>query len=246
MFKIEDYFAKINVLDHGHVELFDGMWMDPRLKIVNSARVSFAKESKELTDKDLKLIQYLKDHEHFSTFRHSYFSFRIKAPIIVFRQWWKYQIGSNWEELENTGSIIITDTSWNEASGRYQEFKPEFYIPNEIRIQSKDNKQGSFGSLDTLPNGENCLDFFKKSCEESYERYKYLISANVAKEQARCLLPQNIYSECIWTCSVQTIIYFLHQRLKQDAQFEIREYAKAILALVKPIFTPLVLTDQQD
>lgn len=251
-FNIKDHFRKIDVLDKGHVELMDGMITDPMLKVINSARVSFLKETTELTDRDRKLIKFLVDHEHFSTLRHSYFSFRVKAPLSVFRQWWKYQIGSEWVENENVGSIEIPDTSWNEASGRYVEFEPEFYIPEVIRIQSKDNKQGSHGKLglinpyyssDTENDGPmpaiahatDPVDFFKASCERQYSDYKTLVAQGAAKEQARMLLPQGIYSECIWTCSLQTIMFFLHQRLKEDAQWEIREYAKAIHELVKPL-----------
>jgi thymidylate synthase (FAD) len=240
-FNIKDHFRKIDVLDKGHVELMDGMITDPMLKVINSARVSFLKETTELTDRDRKLIKFLVDHEHFSTLRHSYFSFRVKAPLSVFRQWWKYQIGSEWVENENVGSIEIPDTSWNEASGRYVEFEPEFYIPEAIRIQSKDNKQGSHGKLEVripvehLDNGLDPVSFFEHSCIRQYEDYKELVKAGAAKEQARMLLPQGIYSECIWTCSLQTIMFFLHQRLKEDAQWEIREYAKSIHELVKPL-----------
>jgi thymidylate synthase (FAD) len=238
-FDMTSYFKKLSVLDKGHVDFFDGMISDPRLKIVNAARVSFHKEANELTDKDIKLIDFLYKHEHFSTFRHSFFSFRVKAPLIVFRQWWKYSISSEWVENENVGTIQLPETNWNEKSGRYSEFQPEFYIPNEIRIQSKSNKQGSEGKLNVLENGEDPVKFFEQSCNMLYERYEYMIKSGAAKEQARALLPQNIYSECIWTCSLQCVLYFLHQRLKQDAQYEIREYAKAVLNILSPILEPL-------
>lgn len=238
-FNIKDFFGTKKVLDKGHVELIDGMICDPRLKIVNAARVSFNKEVKELSEKDIKLISFLHEHEHYSTFRHSYFSFRIKAPLSVFRQWWKYQIGCDWIENENIGTIQIPETNWNEASGRYVEFEPDFYVPEEIRIQSKINKQGSEGKLLSLANGEDPVKYFEDSCNLMYDRYQYLIKSGAAKEQSRLLLPPNIYSECIWTCSLQCILYFLHQRLKDDAQFEIREYAKAVAKLITPIISPL-------
>lgn len=235
------FLGSVSVLDKGHVELCDGMVCDPKLKIVNAARVSFNKEVQELSDKDIKLIDFLFKHEHFSTFRHSYFSFRVKAPLLVFRQFWKYQIGSDWVENENVGTIQIPETNWNEMSGRYVEFEPEFYIPQEIRIQSKNNKQGSEGKLLLLENGEDPVQFFETSCNQMYEKYNYLVKAGAAKEQARALLPQNIYSECMWTASLQCILYVLHQRLKSDAQFEIREYAKAIAQLMSPIMEPLAI-----
>src|SRR5580698_2905750 len=84
-FDVTKMFRKIDVLDHGHVELFDAMILDPRLKVANAARVSYKKESKEYSEKDAKLVKFLFDHGHFSTYRHSYFSFRIKAPLFVFR-----------------------------------------------------------------------------------------------------------------------------------------------------------------
>ena len=245
-FDIKQFFAKIQVLDKGHIEFFDGMVQDPRLKIVNAARVSFSKEVSDLTEKDIKLIDFLYKHEHFSTFRHSFFSFRVKAPLLVFRQWWKYQISSEWIENENIGTIEIPETNWNESSGRYVEFKPEFYIPQEIRIQSKNNKQGSEGRLTNLQNGEDPVKFFEDSCNVLYDRYSYMVKSGAAKEQARCLLPQNIYSECVWTCSLQCLLYFLHQRLKTDAQFEIREYARATLTLIKPLLAPLDIGINKD
>jgi thymidylate synthase (FAD) len=238
-FNIANFFGKKEVLDKGHVELFDGMLMDPRLKIVNAARVSFNKEVFELSDKDVKLIEFLHKHEHYSTFRHSYFSFRIKAPLLVFRQFWKYQIGCDWIENENVGTIQIPETNWNEMSGRYVEFQPEFYIPNEIRIQSKNNKQGSEGKLLSLSGGEDPIVYFEQACSRTYDQYEYMVKSGAAKEQARALLPQNIYSECVWTCSLQCILWFLHQRLKTDAQFEIRQYALAVANLMCPILDPL-------
>lgn len=240
-FNISSFFQKKNVLDHGSVELIDGMLTDPKLKIVNAARVSFDKESYELSEKDIKLISYLYSHEHFSTFRHSYFTFRIHAPILVMRQWWKYSIGSEWVENENIGEIKLPSTDWNENSLRYSEVSPKFYIPDTIRIQSKNNKQGSDGKLEQLSNGEDPVKFFEQSCMRQYQDYQYLVQSGGAKEQARGLLPQNIYTQCIWTCSLQTIIYFLHQRLKQDAQFEIRQYAMSIKDIIEPIFVPLKL-----
>lgn len=249
-FNIKDYFKKELVLDKGHVELIDGMVMEPMLKVINAARVSFNKQVNVLSEKDEKLIKFLIDHEHFSTLRHSYFTFRVKAPLCVFRQWWKYQIGSSWIENEEftSNSIEIHDTSWNEESGRYVEFTPEFYIPTTIRIQSKDNKQGSEGKLESIETDrsqffdgtikittEDPVKFFENSCMRQYANYTLLVSQGAAKEQCRMLLPQNLYSECIWTCSLQTILFFLHQRLKEDAQWEIRQYANSVHNLVKPL-----------
>lgn len=234
-FNITNYFEKIDVLDKGSVELIDGMVSHPLLKVVNSARVSFNKTSEKLTERDYKLIKFLHKHGHYSTFRHSYFSFRIVAPLFVFRQWWKYQVGSDWLENDgNVGSIEIHDTSWNEASGRYVLFKPEFHMPQTFRLQSKDNKQGSYGEISEI-DGVEISEIYKSVYDQQYRVYEHLTKSGVAKEQARMVLPQSIYSECIWTCSLQTLMLFFEQRLKSDAQFEIREYATAVYQLIKPL-----------
>ena len=247
-FDIRKFYKKINVLDHGFVELIDGPAEDPRLKIVNAARVSFAKESKELSEKDEKLVNFLFDSGHFSTFRHSYFTFRIKAPLfVVYHQWWKYQIGSEWINSEEdlmgfkSAEVKLPSTDWNQMSFRYVEVEPVFYIPNEIRKQSSQNKQGSFGKLEFIKNGENSIKYYEESCMLLYDRYKYLVDSGAAKEQCRGLLPPCIYSECIWTASLQTLLFFLSQRLKEDSQFEIRQYALALVSILKPLLEPLTI-----
>ena len=108
-----------------NVNLIDVMGTD--LSVVNAARVSFAKVSNELSDKDEKLIKYLAKHNHWSPFGHASLQFRIKAPIFVARQLVKHQVG----------------LVWNEVSRRYVDDEPEFYIPSEWRLKADDKKQGS-------------------------------------------------------------------------------------------------------
>jgi len=240
-FDITSLFKKLPVLDHGHVELFDGTVLDPRLKIANAARVSYNKCSTEYSPKDAKLVKFLFDHGHFSTYRHSYFSFRIKAPLFVFRQLWKYQVGSEWESEEELGhSIVIPNTSWNEKSGRYAEIEPEFYVPAIVRGQSAINKQGSSTEIITDINGQTPQDVIRQATIASFEAYNTMLSAGVAKEIARFILPPNVYSECIWTCSLQSLIHVFKQRLKNDAQYETREFAWAMYALLDGILGEVI------
>lgn len=250
-FDITQFFRKVSVLDVGHVELIDGMVNDPLLKIVNAARVSFHKESLDLTAKDEKLIKFLHEHKHYSTFRHSFFSFRIKAPLFVFKQLWKHQIGVEWIEDDNftgVGDITLPSTSWNEVSGRYVEFEPEFYIPEIMRKQSKDNKQGSEGDVgDVMINigvtHRNLISpkqYLTKVCADQYRAYKVLIEAGVAKELARFVLPQNLYSECMVTLSLQAILYMFEMRDKTDAQLEAQRVVQGMKCLILPIFRGVI------
>lgn len=64
----------------GFVECLNSLGDD--LTVVNSARVSFGKESKKLTDKDKRLIRYLYEHKHWTPFSHVIFQFRIKMPFL--------------------------------------------------------------------------------------------------------------------------------------------------------------------
>ncbi len=121
----------------GEIELVDSMGSD--LSVVNSARISYGGESEEMTTQDEKLVNYLAKNNHSSPFRHAFISFRIKAPEMVMRQWYKHVIGCSWSspEFHNHG--------WNEISGRYKEMPPQFYVPPTLRKQSTDNKQVSEG-----------------------------------------------------------------------------------------------------
>jgi len=210
--------AAISVLDRGFVRLLDHMGTD--LTVVNAARVSFGKRKETFDDKDAELISYLAAHEHTAPFRHAYLTFHVKAPIFVFRQWMKHRIASD----------------FNEISGRYVEFSPEeFYIPEIFRQQARINKQGSEGQIPE----ESCqaaMEAYTDACRNSVKQYKALIEMGVCREQARCVLPLALYSEVYWTASLQAVAHFLHLRLDSHAQFEIRQFAKAVRELTEPIF----------
>ena len=123
-------------------------------------------------------------------------------------------------------------------SGRYVEFEAEIYIPRELRLQSKSSKQGSEG---IHPESESLLKDYRLACVQAFYSYSRLVEAGVSKEQARAILPQNVFSECVVTLSLQAIVYLLEMRLAPDAQEETRQYAEAILSLMLP-FTEDAIT----
>lgn len=85
--------STIKLLNEGYVRLVNHMGSD--LTVVNAARVSYAKESLELNDRDIKLIKFLAREGHTSPFRHAITQFEVYAPLMVARQWWKYVDGRN-------------------------------------------------------------------------------------------------------------------------------------------------------
>lgn len=228
----------------GFVALVDRMQQDPALKVVNAARISYQKQKAGFEEGDKKLASFLWEHGHTSPYRHSYYTFHWKAPLFVFRQAFKYQVGSGWREWEVNGETVslevfdvLFDTdkgcSWNEISGRYVQWTPEFYVPKVMRANPPHgNKQAS---IDLGPDFDHASERARmlEECERAFELYEQRIARGVAKEIARMLLPQSLYSQAYWTVSLQGIIHFLEQRLEPDAQYEIRRYAEATWELVK-------------
>jgi len=164
----------------------------------------------------------------------------------------KYQVGSGFRSYEVDGkevSLEIFDhfydsdkgCSWNEISGRYTSTSDEFYIPKELRSNPPHgNKQASEEYVNPLDpyridflHPQEILYRMRTQANEAKGFYNKMIANGVAKEIARMVLPQNIYTECYWTLSLQAIIHFLHQRLKPDAQYEIRMLAEGVYTLVK-------------
>ncbi len=226
---------KIDVLDHGSVELLDHMGSD--LTTVEAARVSFLKGATDMGERERKLIRYLAEHEHTSPFRHAYLMFRFKAPLFVARQLWKHIVGITPEfDLEDRWTGFeggYAATGWNEASGRYVELQDEFYIPEAWRAQSTSNKQGSAG---TIAKQDAASEVYAEGLRSSYAAYQRLRELGVAKEQARVILPQSIYTQWIWTGSLQAFLHVVELRAKPDAQFETQQYGFAVRTIVQAIF----------
>ena len=214
-----------SVLDKGFIEVVDSLGTD--LTVANSARVSFGKRKKTYDKSDERLVTYLAKHKHFSPFRHLVVQFHIKAPEFVMRQWYKHVVGA-----ETPSSSFTKDHAWNEISGRYVPVE-EFYVPSVWRKQSEDNKQASEGSIDAQ---EKASEKYHSVLQIIKHYYNSLLDLGVAKEQARILLPLAGYSEVYWTASFQAIMNFIELRDEPTAQWEIREYAKALKSLIFKIY----------
>jgi thymidylate synthase (FAD) len=217
--------SKVDVLDKGYVRLVDVMGNE--LSIVNAARVSYDKESPELSEKDLKLLAFLIREKHLSPLRHVSMTFEVYSPLMVARQHWKYAVASTFVDDQN---------GWNESSRRYVTEKEEFYIPNEWRSAPENSKQGSGEPIDDIK-AKKFTKFLTKHFSNSEALYKEALKAGIAPEQARLFLPAySMYIRYRWTVSLASLLHFLEERLKDDAQFEIKEYALAINSLVQPYF----------
>jgi thymidylate synthase (FAD) len=213
----------ISVLDKGYVRLVDSMGDD--LSIVRSARVSHdAAWRAGLEEKsDARLINYLWKNRHTTPFESVTFTFEVKAPIFVFRQWHRHR---TW--------------SYNEVSARYTELLGEFYVPTTgtIGFQSKDSKQAREIKDITQQEFDSRWDEIQeyvKQCQNAFGAYWDLLATGWPRELARMVLPLSTYSHMFATVNLNNLFKFLELRLHAHAQYEIRVYADAMLELIKPI-----------
>ena len=125
--------------------------------------------------------------------------------------------------------MVVFKFRVNEISGRYSILKEEFYEPEAFRKQAKRNKQASEGAL----LDEEALALLRKVEQEAYGAYRALLEKGVAREMARMVLPLNLYTEFYWKQDLHNLFHFLKLRLAPEAQWEIRQYARAIAEIVK-------------
>lgn len=189
------------------------------LSIVRAARVSYdsAWRAGEDQGSDRRLIRYLWKNHHTTPFEAVTFSFEVKAPIFVFRQWHRHR---TW--------------SFNELSARYRELPEEYYVPEPalIGVQSKDNKQGRALGMERDMLASSMIDH---ACAAAFETYRALLAQDVPRELARSVLPVATYSHMFATVDLLNLLKFLTLRCDAHAQYEIRVYADAMRDLARTI-----------
>jgi len=214
--------------------------MGSDLSVVNSARVSFGKQSGwsnegeedwhspfigevrhelrhpdfvgKLGEADTKLIKYLAKHKHISPFGHAFASFHVKAPVFVARQLVKHKF-----------------LRWNEISRRYVDNPPEFYTPDVWRGKSADKKQGSSGVCQPPL-------WLDSTMNQVLDLYDQMIHDGCAPEQARMVLPQSMMTEWYWSGSLDAFADMCRLRTSGDTQAETQEVAWQIYREMDKLF----------
>lgn len=208
-----------SVLDHGSIALVDSIGDDQR--IVDAARVSIAGENVKPVSTNAKLIDYLMKNQHMTPFESVRFQWHVKLPIFVARQWMRHRAGS-----------------FNEVSARYGEMPDEFYVPSFERLatggQAKDNKQGSGAHLSDEVT-KDAQDAISHVNTMGYVEYQNMLDAGVARELARIVLPVSLYTQFYWNVDLRNLLHFLDLRLDAHAQWEIRQYAEAMVPIVETV-----------
>ncbi len=224
---------KINIYDDdiGVVEYVQHMGED--ITVVNSARVSFGKHKEEMDEKDRKLIKYLIRHRHTSTLEHNLITFRFVVPLFVRSQHHRHR---TW--------------SYNEISRRYTAENIRFYEPVVFRTQHKSNRQASnvndladpilFPDLSDSDFGVAASQVIRNHHKTSVDLYNSLMSKGVCREQARGVLPQNMYTEYYGTVNLNNLLKFVDLRTHEGAQWEIQKVAEACLEIATNLYPETV------
>ena len=173
--------------------------------VIWAARVSTAGD-KSLEDvgadasKSEGLINYLARARHGSPFEHTSMTFFISAPIFVFREFMRHRIAS-----------------YNEESGRYRELRPVFYVPSKDRKLVQIGKPGAYSFIEgTAEQHQLTVDAIKQTCTLAYENYQKLLTAGVAREVARAVLPVTLYSSMYVTMNARALMNFLSLRTARE------------------------------
>ena len=208
----------------GRVDLVDHMGSD--LTIVNSARVSFGKHKEALDEKDKKLVNYLVKHRHTSTFEHNVATFRFVVPLFVRSQHHRHR---TW--------------SYNEISRRYTDVNIQFYEPEAFRTQHKSNRQASNAEelINPILPRQAGIDVTAACAMRMHHKlslkfFNSLIEAGVCREQARGVLPQNLYTEYYGTVNLNNLLKFIDLRTHEGAQWEIQKVAEACLEIAEGLW----------
>lgn len=212
--------------DIGAVEYVSHMGSD--LSVVNAARVSFGTEKDTVDEKDVKLINYLMKHNHTSPFEHCVLTCKFTVPLFIRSQHHRHR---TW--------------AYNEISRRYTSVDMKFYEPEQFRTQHKSNRQASNNELvnpildynrSGFPISSDASQLVRSHHMESLKLFEKLLDAGVCREQARGILPQNLYTQYFGTANLHNMLKFISLRVHEGAQWEIQEVAKACLQIAKEHF----------
>lgn len=166
--------------------------------VIQSAQVSAKGENKPETV-SARLINTLMREKHGSPFEHNAFTFFVKVPIFVVREWQRHRI-----------------SSFNEMSGRYTELLPEFYIPSVDRplINRGTSMKPEFFA-GTISEMSEVRRLIREESTSAWIAYQKMLKAGIAREVARTVLPLNIYTQMYWTVNARSLMNFLSLRADQ-------------------------------
>ncbi len=215
------------VLDDGFVRVIDYLGDDSA--IVQAARVAYGAGTKKKRQ-DRELIRYLMRHQHTSPFEMCEIKLHVRVPMDSWRQWIRHRT-ANVNEYSTRYSIAIDAALTTK--------------PDQWRLQSVSNRQGSAGFLDREA-GEAMSGKERELQNLARQVYQERLEAGVAREQARKDLPLSTYTEAYWKIDLKNLMNFLKLRMELHAQEEIRAYATLIGQQIVSRWVPFTWESFQD
>lgn len=218
MLAVED-----NILGDGIGRIVLTDWSGGDLANVNAARASYETEHAEFTDADSRLIARLGVDQHSTPFRHTVFHLQFVAPEFVARQLYKHAVGAQ---------QYFPDQPWNEASQRFALVSEDWYIPDTWHAQHAVNKQRAGEPLGWLGT-ETASEIARRASQNSYDSYRRLLALGICREEARLVLPLNVYTSWVYTASLQAVVHMSVLRAANDAQKATQAYGHALERLCR-------------
>lgn len=208
-----------DVLDHGLVKYVGHHGGDE--KALEWARMSTGNPTGIDVAQDDRTREYLWREQHVSPFEGPILELEVQAPIFTIREWFRH------------------DQHVNEASARYTKLDPVLYRPSVERLsfagQDPVKKQGS-----GFPMSLEDVAWFQQELDELYkaflEFYDEADRRGFAREVSRIPMPVGHYSRFRVQTTARNWLFFLKSRLAPGAQWEIRQYAEAVAAIVREIW----------
>lgn len=167
--------------------------------VITAARVSTkgSAAAEQLPDVPVGLIRYLMRNRHGTPFEHNQFTFRVHAPIFVFRELFRHRIASV-----------------NEESGRYREMEPVFHITAPARPIVQEGKPSEYrmvpGTVDQLAlvhHEQRTIAVY------AFASYRRQLEAGIAREVSREVLPLSLYSSAYFTINARSLMNLLSLRI---------------------------------
>lgn len=203
--------------------MYDEGLLDAQELIAFCARVSNPSNQFN-TETSEKLIRYLIKHKHWSPLEMVSACLEVDTTRDIARQMLRHR-----------------SFSFQEFSQRYADpTKDLTFVLREARLQDEKNRQNSIELEKTLAN-EILQDKWKemqlKVIAAAKEAYEWAIKNNLAKEQARAVLPEgNTGSRLYMNGTLRSWIHFIELRSGPETQKEHREVAKACAQVIAEAF----------
>jgi thymidylate synthase (FAD) len=172
-------------------------------------------------DSSDRLLKYLAKHSHWSPFEMASATLEIETTRDIARQMLRH-----------------VSFRFQEFSQRYKEVTAfdEAFVLREARLQHPSNRQDSIVSNDDALNSE-WANRQQQVINTALETYEWALANGIAKEQARCVLPEgNTVSRLYMHGTIRSWIHYIQLRSGNGTQKEHMDIAIEVAKAIAEIF----------